>query len=572
MEGKQNSSPLVLMQKVSSDSLPNGLQGLVSGNISSGPLSDNGTTQKLQTFHSTHLASNHHHYHNQHQHAQHKLQEKIASSMSRFDKVTDKPVKLLTYNIFMRPIVGDSTDLKNQRIPYIKGAIIDFDIVCFQELFSNFNNRRSSLLSFANKCHFKYASVPPSPSIFAGLVGGSVINSGLLTISKYPIVYTEFFAFSAKSGVDGLALKGVLYSKIRMPNHHHVHVFNTHTQATYNNTYQPENRGDHNNYLARLKQIQEMRQTIDKCLNSHSRLFKDGPAEFKDLVILAGDFNVNANGTPLPRENFAELPWVKKLKRETFREYEYLFGVLSKDGKDKLIDLTFEKYGKHPVTFADSDHTCDSDGKPKPKETRLTNPSEFMSRQCLDYIFQLIPCADIESRSLFDMRINECRVNEFFVKQLHFTQLSDHYGIECSFRILPLDGTQLTSGALDEINKMEEVKTVKSESKDGDGDEWEDLKDSAIKYPLVIDPNEELNVEGKLSKNSSTLTEIPKLQAKTTSMPVSSTSEHDHPESPHLRFAISALDQNNTETELANKESSQSTTIQTNSEQKSDSN
>lgn len=321
-----------------------------------------------------------------------------------------------------------------------------------------------------------------------------MLNSGLLTISKYPIVHTQFFEFSARAGVDAIALKGVLYSKIKMPNHHHLHVFNTHTQATYKNDYQPENKSDHMNFLARLKQIQEIRETIDKCLNSHSRLFKDGPANFKDIVLIAGDFNVNAKGKTLPKANFVDLPWVKRQQGEVFREYEYLIGVLSKDGKDRLVDLALTKYGKHPVTFADVDHSHE-DGVPRPRELKLTNPTEHFSQQCLDYIFQLFPCADVESSPLFSLDPKDCKVNEFFVKQTHFTQLSDHYGIECSFRVLPLDGDNITSEVVNSPTSQKEESLPSSPSRmspmtPNRGKEWEVLTNSNIKIPESQDPTE----------------------------------------------------------------------------------
>lgn len=88
----------------------------------------------------------------------------------------------------MRPFVGASTDKKDERIEHIKEAMLKFDFVCFQELFPHFNNRREDLLTFAHECHFKYASVPPSPGIFKMLFKTQIINSGLLTISKHEII------------------------------------------------------------------------------------------------------------------------------------------------------------------------------------------------------------------------------------------------------------------------------------------------------------------------------------------------------------------------------------------------
>lgn len=359
----------------------------------------------------------------------------VNHSKDRFERA-DHPIRVLTYNIFMRPVIGDKTDLKNERAALIKDAILHYDIVLFQELFPEYNNRRKELIEHAHNCHFKYVSVPPAPG-WRSKMQGSLISSGLLTLSKFPVVITEFIEYKAKAGVDGLATKGVLYSKIKFPNHHHAHVFNTHTQATYNVDYHPSNVSDHKQFMARLRQIQEYRDAVDLCLNNHSRLFKDGPSEFKDIVILAGDFNVNANGKPLPKDKFEDLPWVKGLKSDTFREYEYLIGVLSKNGLDNVVDLAFESLGnKHPVTFADAYEA--EDGTPTPRETKLTSVSEHLSKQCLDYMFHLTPCADVKQNPAFTASAKDCRVNEFFVDNQTFTQLSDHYGIEWSFNVTPI--------------------------------------------------------------------------------------------------------------------------------------
>ncbi len=361
-----------------------------------------------------------------HQHRPgHASHRKKQDSLHRFDDC-HKPIHLLTYNVFMRPVVGMTTDLKDTRVPFIAEAIRKYDVVCFQELFSQLNYRRKDILNYANRCGFKHVSKPPDVKL-KSLLSLKLLNSGLLTISKYPIVETEFIEFKEKAGVDALAAKGVLYSKIKTPNHRHIHLFNTHTQATYHNEYQPDNKSDHKNFLARLKQLEEIRVAVDKCLNTHSRLFRDGPDNFKDLVLVVGDFNVNSRGKPLPADRFAELAWVKKQKLPAFLEYDYLTGVLSKDGKDSIEDLAFEAYGSHPVTFGDVEHH-EEEHKKRPREVHLTNPDEFMSEQSLDYIFRLTPFFDFACRSPFKLR--DCRVNEFFAQHEKFTQLSDHYGLE----------------------------------------------------------------------------------------------------------------------------------------------
>lgn len=345
-------------------------------------------------------------------------------------------VNLLTYNIFMRPVIGFFADLKDERMVEIKQAIVKYDIACFQEIFPHMNGRREELMKFANRAKFKYAAVPPSPG-FVGIFRGTLLNSGLLTLSKYPIKATKFFPYKAGSGVDALAEKGVLYCKIEISDLQVLHLFNTHTQATYNNEYKPENKSDHNNYVARMKQLMELRTCIDLALREFSTYNPVTPEDFHDLVFVAGDFNVNSLGKPLPKKNFLNLPWVARLQKEEFLEYEFLVGVISRDGADKLIDLAHVGLGKHPVTFGDA-YLCPKDNVLKPRETMITNKAEWLSCQSLDYIFQLIPGAvNVHTPDInYHVDPKDCKQQEFFYSNSKkFTQLSDHYGIECQFSV-----------------------------------------------------------------------------------------------------------------------------------------
>ena len=352
------------------------------------------------------------------------------------ERHTHQKVRLLTYNIFMRPVIGFFADQKDERMKEIKQAITKYDIACFQEIFPHMNGRREELMKFANRAKFKYAAVPPSPG-FTGIFKGTLLNSGLLTLSKYPIKATKFFPFKAGSGVDALAEKGVLYCKIELSDMQAMHLFNTHTQATYNNEYQPDNKSDHNNYVARLKQLMELRTAIDLALREFSTYSPVNPDKFHDLVIVAGDFNVNSRGKPLPKKQFTKLPWVSRLQKDYFMEYEFLVGVLSRDGADKIIDLACEGLGEHPITFGDVT-ICPKEKIPLPRETCITSKSEWMSCQSLDYIFQLVPGAVNVHTPDYNYHIDpkDCKQEEFFfANSKKFTQLSDHYGIECSLTV-----------------------------------------------------------------------------------------------------------------------------------------
>ena len=106
-------------------------------------------------------------------------------------------------------------------------------------------------------------------------------------------------------------------------------------------------------------------------------------------------------------------------------------------GKDKIIDLAFESYGYHPTTFGD---VLLEDEVRKPRDISLTGIPEYMSEQSLDYIFQLIPAGSNPDNLNFELNPKHCKVNEFFVEgETLFTQLSDHYGIECAFKMKKLN-------------------------------------------------------------------------------------------------------------------------------------
>src|SRR5690606_12549295 len=56
-------------------------------------------------------------------------------------------------------------------------------------------------------------------------------NSGLSTLSKYQIVEKEFKPFTYSTGSDSLAQKGVVFTRINIPEIGNIDVYNTHLQA-----------------------------------------------------------------------------------------------------------------------------------------------------------------------------------------------------------------------------------------------------------------------------------------------------------------------------------------------------
>ena len=87
---------------------------------------------------------------------------------------------------------------------------------------------RSNQIESARKAGYEYHAVSPNPNIFHE----SVIDGGLLIISRLPIVETRFHAFKTAAIMsDVLAMKGALYVKIDLSKvgGDFLHLVTTHT-------------------------------------------------------------------------------------------------------------------------------------------------------------------------------------------------------------------------------------------------------------------------------------------------------------------------------------------------------
>ena len=100
-------------------------------------------------------------------------------------------IKLLTYNIFMRPlgVKNNSDDFKSERLSQIiKTVLPAYDIICFQESFDCFTFRKQRLLSEAQKQGFEFFVSSSNPGLFTP----QLVDGGLLVLSRFPIVDSEF--------------------------------------------------------------------------------------------------------------------------------------------------------------------------------------------------------------------------------------------------------------------------------------------------------------------------------------------------------------------------------------------
>jgi len=156
-------------------------------------------------------------------------------------------IKLLTYNLFLRPpgIKTNKSDYKDERLAEFFKIMDEYDIICLQEVFGTFNSRKYRLIKQAIKKGFYFIESSPDPSFFSHFI----IDGGLVILSKFflkkikkwiqnifffrfPIKNSELCFFEHSDFPDALTFRGSMYVKIDVFGET-LHLFTGHTQATY---------------------------------------------------------------------------------------------------------------------------------------------------------------------------------------------------------------------------------------------------------------------------------------------------------------------------------------------------
>jgi endonuclease/exonuclease/phosphatase family metal-dependent hydrolase len=166
-----------------------------------------------------------------------------------------KSIRLLTFNIFIRPPIVVTRDKRDERLPKIVKFINEsnYDVICLQELFgyrtlfSNHSDkkRRKKLLKETEK---KY------PYCFASTLtsNNAPIDSGLVILSKYKIATSGEKSFPSKTlrGYDKYSKKGFIWAGMIIHGKSFLFI-NTHTQAIYDKIK------DYNNVKSQLNIIND---------------------------------------------------------------------------------------------------------------------------------------------------------------------------------------------------------------------------------------------------------------------------------------------------------------------------
>jgi endonuclease/exonuclease/phosphatase family metal-dependent hydrolase len=338
--------------------------------------------------------------------------------------LTRNSIRLLSYNFFLRPppINNNGSDYKNERLKDFFEFLREFDIICFQEIFTTLTDRKHQMIREAAKSGLKYHVSSRPPSFFSEYI----TDSGLLILSRYEILECDYYYYYLNISGDAPSNKGIIYAKINI-NNRYLFLFNTHLQSTY---FDESQSNINCTIQVRTKQTEEL---INFVYNKLMIIPREQIE--KGLVLIVGDFNIDAHNNQFLREKY-------KLPKYKISEYDLLKKKLNKLGI--AIDIMNKKYNNHLYTFGNND---------RPEYDQVfTGKAEFNMKQTLDYMWEIIPDYELNiyNKSFYkinddsekkqlnkneedDNKINVLyqtfKVQEFLVKNRPYQQLSDHFGI-----------------------------------------------------------------------------------------------------------------------------------------------
>jgi len=376
-----------------------------------------------------------------------------------------KSIRILSFNIFLRPpgIKNHDSDHKAMRLAYFCEKVIhSYDIICLQEFFAYGTSRQAKFLSYAKNAGFEYSLTLSSKNLI-----NTSIDSGLVIISRYPIIKSERLTFKRGIKTDRFYSKGALYARILCSPNKEINVFNTHLQSGISNSNNTEgvNLSDAL-VVTRCKQLMALKSFIDSCTEDSSA-----------PILLAGDMNVNSRRTFKNGNDSEEYVLMKKIlagewvavinhhdtttvstasKSQNGTGMNTVSKVVGGNKnftesvpRYKVTDLVYESYGKHPITKGD----VESFETMKPTETILTSTSSLWTCLSVDYLFWMehkestsnnqntnpnnnyrsnLPNSiekEKDGKDYISVAIEKTQINKFLTPSREYTQLSDHYGL-----------------------------------------------------------------------------------------------------------------------------------------------
>ena len=175
---------------------------------------------------------------------------------SHFARLRKVEVNVLTQNTWLKPgITG--TD-RTPRVERLCRVIQGYDIVGLQETFSD------DAQTILDRARYPYAYRKATGN-------GITLNCGLSILSRHPIMELEFQKFTEGVGPDFWVQKGVLFTRLDLPDFGPIDVFNTHVQAE----------DDQASHSARLSNINELIEfVLEKYAGNPTLLLGDYNADY----------------------------------------------------------------------------------------------------------------------------------------------------------------------------------------------------------------------------------------------------------------------------------------------------
>ena len=126
-------------------------------------------------------------------------------------------LQLLSFNVWGLPSFGGLGGGESSRYPRIAAELArsPAGVIALQEMW----DRRTTQI--IHDSGFSFVSS-------GGPIGKLHGNSGLVTLSRYPILKHDFFAFTQRPGLERAVAKGVLFTRVELDQNTAVDIYNTH--------------------------------------------------------------------------------------------------------------------------------------------------------------------------------------------------------------------------------------------------------------------------------------------------------------------------------------------------------
>ncbi len=328
-----------------------------------------------------------------------------ASAPSRIIATTEQhnqEFKILTYNFWIRPFMISLllNEKPMERISIFEETELkNWDVILFQEVFSDPIGSRA-IKRWKEEFGLHIYSMPLSNMQI--MKNCAVMDGGISIVSQHKLHECDFTVFKDSSlvGLECLSMKGVIYAIIYPGDGKTgMHLFNTHLHSNY--LADGSSESGHDIRRAQMKNVLEfMRLKV---------LAHPDPKVRSFPVLLAGDFNVNAN--PDDSAFHSAVPGTNHTQ-----EYVTLIEELTTFTGKRPHDILYERYGRHVSTF-------------------LEDNDEATHR--LDYLFMFDGQDTIDqNEEVYDLRGSEavCEIHYFpCTKVAAQSTLSDHAGVSASF-------------------------------------------------------------------------------------------------------------------------------------------